>query len=426
MDIRITPEMLAQAQATGKTGRVNRKPSHDFFMRTRPWAIQPFVIAPVLAGETMKNALLQSRAVSDPIKAPLIGWHLEYYLFYVKLRDLDVRNQLTEMILTPGYNMAPLLAADYQERYQTLKGQLPWVKWCLDRVVAEYFRDEGDGNPLIDTLPAATFQTKPNYLDSAKLESAVPVQEDGLPGTDAHAPDIPAGFEAHYAQWEHMRALKLIGDATFEDYLATFGVKTPAAVLAEDDHKPELIRYVRDWAYPSNTVDPSTGVPNSVLSWSVSERADKDRFFKEPGFLFGVTVTRPKVYLGNTHGNAVAMLNDTFAWLPALMSADPFTSLKRFTPQAGPLGHPDNVASSPTEAYWVDARDLFLYGDQMSNMWADAANDQNVVMAPRANLQRRFATDAEATSLFAFAERTRIRQDGVIQFTIAGTQVDHT
>ena len=57
-----------------QTGRVMRRPVHTFQLRQRPFAITPFMIAPVLPGETMKNLLLQSRAVTDPIKNPLVGW----------------------------------------------------------------------------------------------------------------------------------------------------------------------------------------------------------------------------------------------------------------------------------------------------------------------------------------------------------------
>ena len=80
---------------------------------------------------------------------------------------------------------------------------------------------------------------------------------------------------------------------TFEDYLKTFGVKAPPAIR-EEKHIPELIRYVREWNYPANTVG-SDGSMNSQVVWSIAERADKDRFFAEPGFVFGVTTTRAKV-----------------------------------------------------------------------------------------------------------------------------------
>ena len=52
-----------------------------------------------------------------------------------------------------------------------------------------------------------------------------------------------------------------------------------------------------EWAYPANTVDPATGLPTGSASFAVNIRADKDRFFNEPGFIFGVTMVRPKIFL---------------------------------------------------------------------------------------------------------------------------------
>ena len=94
-----------------RTGRVTRSPRHTFQLRHKPFLLQPFMLAPVIPGETMKSLLLQSRAVTSPIANPLIGWWLEYYFFYVKHRDLDGREDFTQMMLDlehdmTGYNEA--------------------------------------------------------------------------------------------------------------------------------------------------------------------------------------------------------------------------------------------------------------------------------------------------------------------------------
>ena len=162
-----------------------------------------------------------------------------------------------------------------------------------------------------------------------------------------------------------------------------------------------------------------------MLSWSIAERLDKARFFNEPGFIFAVTVTRPKVYLGRQHGYAAEMLSDAFSWLPALMNGDPYTSLKQFLPGGGPLGS-ETAAERPSENYWVDVRDLFLYGDQFMNFAPSTITDGNVIMRPAANLERRYASEAEATALFKDAAKNRVSMDGVYMLTIAGHQQDHT
>jgi len=81
-------------------------------------------------------------------------------------------------------------------------------------------------------------------------------------------------------------------EQTYEEYLTTYGVKMPQVEL----HKPELIRYVRDWKYPTNTFDPTDGSAASAVVWSIAERADKRRFFTEPGFYLRVLGCAAKVY----------------------------------------------------------------------------------------------------------------------------------
>ena len=87
--------------AVPATGRKLRQPQHTWLVRQLPFAIQPVCIAPVLPGETLKNALFQIRAVTMPLKSPLIGWWFETYLFYVKHRALAFADQYTNMMLDP-------------------------------------------------------------------------------------------------------------------------------------------------------------------------------------------------------------------------------------------------------------------------------------------------------------------------------------
>jgi hypothetical protein len=203
---------------------------------------------------------------------------------------------------------------------------------------------------------------------------------------------------------------------TYEDFLATYGVR-PAK---EELHKPELIRYLRDWSYPANTIDPTNGTARSAVSWAVAERADKDRFFREPGFIFGVCVVRPKVYLKNARGAAASLLEDAYSWLPAVLANDPWTSLKQRPAASGPL-------LLNTEPYWVDVRDLFLYGDQFVNFDLTTETGANLVAMPTAAMQKRYPASADADDLFvSAAPLNQVRQDGVVSITIAGTQTDTT
>lgn len=403
-----------------RTGRVMRHPKHTFQIRQRPFEITPFMIAPVLPGETMKNLLLQSRCVTDPIKSPLIGWWLEYYFFYVKHRDLDARDTLTAMMLDPSTSVAALRDAAGTAWTYVADDDIDWVTPCLKRVTEDYFRDEGEtwnGFVITAGRPAAKIVGN-SWLDSVvDRNDVLDTQEitvDTLSGGSSDAVKI-SEIDAALRQYNFLRDNQLI-NMTYEDYLATFGVRPTTVEL----HRPELLRYVRDWQYPSNTVNPSTGVPSSAVSWVIAERADKDRFFKEPGFIFGVSVVRPKVYLQGQSGNAAGLLDNAYTWLPALMRDDPRTSLKEVVSNNGPL-------QATTHNYVVDVRDLFLYGDQFIN-FDITSTDANIIGLPNAALSnKKYPASADADELFAAASpANQVRQDGIVSLAILGTQVDAT
>ena len=88
--------------AIGQKARVPRYPKHTFNIIQYPYEITPFTIAPVLAGETLKNVLLQCRTVSTPLENRLIGHHLGHYLFYVRLRDLADSDDIVAMLMNNG------------------------------------------------------------------------------------------------------------------------------------------------------------------------------------------------------------------------------------------------------------------------------------------------------------------------------------
>ncbi len=395
-----------------RTQRVARRPEHTFQLRQQAFQIQPFFIAPVLAGETMKSLLLQARVVSDPVKSALIGWWLEYFVFYVKLRDLDDRASFEAMVLDPNYNAAALQSAA-DVRYYHGASLINYSQKCLKRVVEEYFRDEGEtwNANVIDTMPVASV-VQQQWLRSVRNDADYISVDLDVDSADANTTIQASEVEAALRQWQLMRSQNMT-EITFEEYLETFGVR---GAVTEATHKPELVRYIRDWTYPANTVDPTSGTPRSALSWKVAETADKDRFFKEPGFLFGVCVARPKVYRQNQSGAIVGIMDGALDWLPALLHADPQSSLQKRAALSAPL-------TSNTDAYWVDLRDVFLYGDQFIN-FSLAETDANIVSLPTAGLTKRYVTSTDTDELFVTpASLKYIRSDGIVNLTILGRQV---
>lgn len=394
--------------------RVRRNPKHQFQIRQKPYAITPFLIAPVLPHETLDNLLVQARVVTDPIKNPLVGWWYEQYYFYVKHRDLAIRDELVEMVLDPTYDMSANYSVSNVKHYHysqnTVTGDaVDWVAECLDRVVDEYFRDEDEAVNIvtIDGYPAAKIKQNGIY-DSLVMDSA-------MPATPTIGGSNPQDLEVAMNTWEFMRMNKLT-EMDYEDFLRSYGVRGRAV---EDPHKPELIRFIRDWSYPTNTVDPTDGDPSSAVSWVVAERADKARYFPEPGFIFGVSVARPKVYLSGQAGAAVAAMDSAFKWLPAIMRAEPASALREYASGKGPFG------SAISGGYWIDVRDLLIYGDQFVN-YATSDTDSNFISLPNSDGTKKYPTEADVDSLFESTSFELVRSDGVVSLSIRGSEVDQS
>lgn len=437
----VVPRLALPNQTT--RGRLQRRPKHSFYTAQRPWALQPVAIAPVLAGETLVSWNLQARAVTDPIKAPLIGWNAEYYAFYVKHRDIDAYNGNTafvDMHLTNAA-LATSSTLNYTNGRRNDWAHKNMLGEVMPVILKWFFRDSDEPingwasagtNPgLISETNMSTFQAKvadPLWWESLKIEDVSVTMDGNLPGIVSQLPPHMTAFTAHYEQWAYMRDAKLT-EATFEDYLEKFGVSVPGGAR-EDEFKPELLRYVKQWQYPSNAVNTTTGSPVSAVSWAVAERGDKKRFFKEPGFIVVVSCFRPKCYLGNQQLNGVDMLQDAFGWLPAVMREDPYTSLVEYDHDEGPFADMFDA----TDDYWVDRRDLFMYGDQFWNAAPGADYTANRLALPNAataNVHNtQYATSADRLGLFVDDDdsegKTKIRQDGVCTFNIASHVDDVT
>lgn len=418
-----------QVQRLAKVGRTMRKPTHRWNIRHQPWQIQPCFIAPVIPGETMKNAVLQARVVTDPVKNRLIGWWHEYYIYYVPFRAMAARDELTQMVVDPGWTPAAIDSNTANAKHYFYgRNSIDWVEQCLDAVVAWDFRKpDYAGVHEIDGLPIATINNEnwTNSLINANevTDWDVVVADGSDAGSDLNASEVEIALQ----QYELLKANGLI-EMSYEDYLKTYGIRGKAVQEPEEEWHPELLRYIRNWQYPSNTVD-GEGNVSSAVSWSIAERIDKDRFFREPGFIFGVTITRPKVYLGRQVGAAVSMLDTIRAWLPKIMTNDPATSLKLFADGQGPMttGFADTAPAlsdaTPTQGYYADVRDLFLYGDQFV-----LNTNAYTVDLPQKDGNLQFATAAEYDKLFVEQTGTaqHTEQDGLISFVIAGSQKDYT
>jgi hypothetical protein len=401
---------------TSRFKRKMRSPQHPFNLRVQPWQIQPCFIAPVLPGETMKRLNIMSRVVSDPLKDKLMGWWCEYFFFYVKHRDLAIRDALVSMHLDQGFDISGQYSGASAAYYHAGRNSINYTAACLAEVVKWYFRDADEANPTaIGGMDISKINIDGWWQSMREGAAVYPAAADGeLPGDTPTIPTqgVPSGYATQYAQWQQMVSAG-ITSASFEDYLRSWGVKVEEEVN-EEIYRPELIRYIREFTYPTNTVEPTTGVPSSAAVWSVTENATKDRYFKEPGFLFGVQLVRPKVMLSKLDTSLTHFLTKAFDWLPATLLDESYMSLKSFDATAAAAGPINQVMG---DVQWVDLKDLFLYGDQFYNH-----SDQKAAVAlpdTGANVKYASSTDADALFVDTSTPKKYVRSDGIVSVQIA-------
>jgi hypothetical protein len=218
-----------------------------------------------------------------------------------------------------------------------------------------------------------------------------------------------------------------IADPTnqFKEYLAKMGVRV-APQLTEPEpayQKPELVRFVRDFAYPVPTVNQTDGTIKSTVQWSMAERCDKRRFMAEPGWLCGYVSIRPKVYMARAKGAWTDIINNTSAgWLPPEFDTEPATAILN-------LGTASAIVNGSTVAtVWADARDLYLYGDQFLNFNPGTTLPTgamcNLVALPSTDLtNKRYPVLTDAQGLFvdsgAMGTAQFLHVDGMMSFRIA-------
>lgn len=415
--------MVLQVVDSPRVARKTRSPQHSFLLRQRPFVITPFLLAPVLPGETMKAAVMQARAVTDPLYAhknsSIVGWWLEHYVFYVRHAQMPHGDLFKSMMIDPGASLAGAADGTLKSTEYHAGTGINWTHECLVPVVEAYFRDENeawdahtlDGEPIARVQGNSVFDSVATAIENNANDFNLNLNNDAT---------LTAGEAAKgLMMWEYLRSNNLT-EMTYEDYLRTFGVRVDPVV---DAGVPELLRYSREWQYPNNVVDPTSGAPTAGVNWGLNLRIDKDRYFKEPGFIFGVTVARPKVYYGSQRGVAAHLMQNGISWLPIMLRDHDFSSVVQVT-KAGSI-----LPSATADGFFVDIADLFVHGDQfLHNTASDTAYPQvgPVMALPDASLNHLYPTEAMIDGLFKAVENNNIWQDGVIRLSILGGVVDTT
>lgn len=433
MELKI-PYSAVTPIANNRSNRTLRTPAHDFQLRHRPFQLQPFMVAPVLPGETMKNCNVNFQAISDPVKNPLLGWWLEHYLFYVPFRAMSNSEDLQAMVLDPAFGELDVASDEAANVafYHKHAADPSWAMLATEAVVDHFFRNEGeawnDATTGLGGLPQIGMMNN-RWTESISLDSLTG-EPDEMPGTyDPHDNNLDnsmgdgaaTDFQAAYDQYQALVASKMMAEGvTYEDFLRTHGIRMPKPI---SERKPELLRYSKDWKYPKQIVDPTDGSIAASLGWRDGFRADKDRRFTEPGVIIGLTCATPKIYMSSQVQACIDSMKTGLDWLPGVLREQAFTSLKKFTSNGtdtgdGPLGF------TPSGDYWVDIRDLFVSGDQFVN-FALTETDAGLVATPDANLNNRYVTSSAVDALFNGAAN-QIHQEGRARLSILTNVVDQT
>lgn len=393
--------------------RTIRSPVHTAYVEARPFVLQPFLLAPVRPGETVKAGMFQVRALSDPVKSPVVGAWLEVFLFYVRASDLDDSAALKAVFVNPSANLSAYYGPASRYTYHA-GSAVDWARRCLDVVVRTHFRREEEDETL-----AAGKTAGGEYLAAVHGRSWL----DSLyAASELAAATGSDDFEKRWSLFRQMRERKLV-TGSYEEFLEEYGVTGPSGdvALPADLRIPELVRFVRTFAYPALTVDPASGSPAALWSWTLDERVRKARFCDEWGFLFGVLLVRPKTYFKNQKGAAAWFLSDPRGWVPDVLEDAGAVQEAIFnqTSGAGPL----NVG---TTGYVVDVRDLFLHGDQWTNVDLTTTTDPHFVPLPSSDATNSLYPTEAAIDAFFVGTSKRVRIDAVAQFNIAGNLRDHT
>lgn len=423
----IAPQVQVPGTRQGE-GRVGRRPETHFDLRFKPYQIQPFCLFPVLPGETMTNCTIQLQGWTDPLKAVCKNqiWHAEAYLYYVKMRDLpgwddasdDIGKDLIDMFESNESLSSHQVAAGNAWSGCAAYG-VDFAARALERVVDAFWRDEGhpwNGPAAIDGVPiASVLGNRRDVTDHLTVASQYGDRRANL-DWDASGTITVDDIELAYREWVGQKDGPEL-DMDYEDWVRAAGGK---AVTKNDEreelHLPEELTGVREFSYPTNTVEPTTGTPSVAVGFRWRKGTRKMFRFEEWGWVLGVVCWRPKLLHGQQQGLFATMMQQRDNWFPPNMDPRSWSPHMNLTETQGPLA--GNVTAAQV-SYWVNLRDLMRHGEQFTN-YTVVPGDGTTARTPdgTAAYGYWYPSAADAMGPFADTAAGRIRVSGVVQLGI--------
>lgn len=417
----INPQVMVGANRDG-TQRPTRSPEVHFDLIWKPFQLQPCAVFPVLPGETLTRMTLQTQVWTDPLKAVLKNtpWHFEYYSFYVKMRDLPGWEDATDGLgkdlidmFESNESISGSADADGNAWTYCPPGGVDFVLEATKRIVESYFRDEGHAwdKATVDNVPLVKLfgRGRRDVHDKLTLASAYGDRREPL-DYDASGTITVDDIELAYREW----AANIEGTAMamdFEDWVKAAGGKVVVRNDEREDlHLPEDMAVLREFTYPTNTVEPTTGVPAVAAGWRLKKQAGKMYRFAEWGWVICYAVVRPKMLMLNQQGLYSAMMQTRDAWFPPNLDNRIYQPHLLIDDATGPL---KALMDTPNSDYLIDLRDLLNHGEQFVN-YAPAQASGAFATMPEADGDRFYPTSTDVMSVFSDTTNGRVRANGVV------------
>lgn len=409
--------------------RKMRYPKHQWRINFRPYQIHPCAIAPVMAGDTIKHLRFESRVLSDPIVDQITGWWSELYFFYVRFSDLDCYADAQTLAITTSDKSSGTPAGGYgaistsSKAWTMHNGHGPdWLYECMQAIALTYFRPETGAwdDYLLDGVPSAGLVGQ-TWLDTLTNTADLPAADNYYKSQEPFA-SATAGtdldtYAVHWQRYEQLRKAKLV-TMDYPEFLRSQGVDVPQQLKEplSEKRRPELLRFTRQFAYPSNTVKEDGTGTVAAVSWVTAERMDRPIFCDEPGFVVGCQLVRPKVYRAFQTACGVSLLRDARTICPDITEDAPQMSLVNYGDTEGvtALG-PLDLTDASINGWYADVNGLYVLGDQFV-----VGSAPTVDLPVKTTLQHTYPPDADVDALFVDIEAATIKADGMLSLSVNG------
>lgn len=386
-------------------GRRPRKPVFPIAGAWRPFGLYPVLAAPVMAGETVRGLRLRLRVISMPLRYPLGGAYLHFWWAYCPARlsvGTDIVNELSPS--TTG-----LLETSDVPRMFSKVGQLRLIQLTYDVIVNTLIAREGQTLPAFDGARKVPRIWSDWTNNLSKLPSGLTVSE--LPEREIDTEgDLDIAMD---------RERTLLEAGSYDQFVRAFGVPEPRR-----DDEAVLFNHGRFWTQPTNTVEPSTGVPSSAWTWAIDTVMPKVRRVKEPGVMMLLASIRPKMLHRKADASYLGRMVGLLQWVPPTDDAQAWHAIS----DNDPVWSSTFKGSGSTQLL-IDRQDVFGKGEAFINdipanlpyaVPQDTAGAYNG--ADLAALRGEFVADADIDALFSGSTTVsrRIYYDGIAEMTVQG------